>query len=195
MSALKQYSTLFSTLYDEQCPIGTLGRGAHYSVLRATTNHGKYRKSSSRVNVQDIGLIWDEDHDERVIEALETLYVKDLLWPVQIIGERKGGLTTLVYPNFYHSDSRSDYEEQLEIICGSLHDPWTSTVSYFDPSMEICTEEQGILIHSDAERVDIYLKNIHSLWDLGIKKYKPTPTIPTFTQPSAMREQDHNIPF
>ena len=33
-SQINQYSTLLSCLYDEQQPIGNLGRGTHYSIFR-----------------------------------------------------------------------------------------------------------------------------------------------------------------
>ena len=35
MAATPQYSTLFSCLYDEPDPVGQLGRGTHYSVMRS----------------------------------------------------------------------------------------------------------------------------------------------------------------
>lgn len=32
---LRRYSDFFKTLHDEEAPTGNLGRGTHYSVLRA----------------------------------------------------------------------------------------------------------------------------------------------------------------
>ena len=32
---MRKYSDFFKTLHDEQAPTGNLGRGTHYSILRA----------------------------------------------------------------------------------------------------------------------------------------------------------------
>ena len=36
---MTQYSQFFQTLHDELTPTGTLGRGTHYSILRAVVFH------------------------------------------------------------------------------------------------------------------------------------------------------------
>ena len=35
MPDVRQYSKLFSCLYDEAEPVGSLGRGTHYSIFRS----------------------------------------------------------------------------------------------------------------------------------------------------------------
>jgi len=175
MSTPPQYSTLLSTLYDEQAPIGELGRGTHYSILRSTTSYADNLEPSAKINVHDFALIWDEDHDTRVIDAIEMMYVRNLLSPVLFLGERKGGLTTLVDPLLYNDQEKQHtYMSEMAEICGSLPDSWSSTVNFFDPSMPMCTEEPRMLINSGADKIDVYLKNINNLWNLGIKKYKPS---------------------
>jgi hypothetical protein len=41
-------------------------------------------------------VIWDEDHDERVIGVVERMYFAGLLHPVLFVGERKGSLTVVL---------------------------------------------------------------------------------------------------
>src|SRR5438093_42433 len=90
------YSPFLETLHDETRPVGNLGRGTHYSVLRAVTWHDTFLTALPRAALLDFAIIWDEDHDARVIQVVNELYFEGLLAPVRFIGERKGGLTVLV---------------------------------------------------------------------------------------------------
>lgn len=95
------YSHLFSCIYDEAEPIGRIGRGTHYSIFRAAEWHDVMRRPLPVAQVHDFAVVWDEDHDTRVIEVVEKLYMKSLLSPVQFIGERKGSLNVIVAAKFY----------------------------------------------------------------------------------------------
>lgn len=64
-------SCFFHTLHDEPGRVGSLGRGTHYSVLRAVIWEPEPR-------FHDFAVIWDEDHDTRIIGVLEQLYVRRL---------------------------------------------------------------------------------------------------------------------
>ena len=178
MSTLPVYSTLFSTLYDEQDPIGSLGRGSHYSVLRSVEWQDVELSPLAMPQVHDFAIIWDEDHDTRVLEAIEMIYMEGLLAPVQFIGERKGSLTVIVAAKFYFSGlvNIEEYTAKIHNIAQSLDDPWPGEVGYFDRTPwtpEIghhqC-EPEGIIM-ADTDRVITYLKNIDSLWSLGTKEY------------------------
>jgi predicted nucleic acid-binding protein len=59
---MQTYSPYFKTLYDQPEPIGRLGRGTHYSVLRCLGLSGFH----------DFAIIWDEDHDKRVIAVQQV---------------------------------------------------------------------------------------------------------------------------
>ncbi len=189
MSQLPSYSTLFSTLYDEQAPIGHLGRGTHYSVFRSVEWLNVERKPLIKPQIHDFAIIWDEDHDTRVIQAVEQIYMSGLLSPVQFIGERKGTLTVLVAARFWGYSSESEFGEYVKQISevSLMHDdPWPVEVGLFDRSpamgmdffpgthsqdeMHHQCDSKGI-INDNEHRVLTYLKNVDSLWGLGTKDY------------------------
>ena len=168
------YSTLFSTLYDEDKPVGNLGRGTHYSILRAAQPLNYLNKRQKQIQAQDLCVIWDEDHDTRVIEVIEELYLRNLMAPIIFIGERKGCVTVLVHIDFRKNDLLFEkFEQQLSHITSSLNDPWTLTIEqYKAPPWE---RFQSELINANSEKVKTYLDNICNLWDLGLKEYeRPT---------------------
>lgn len=148
---MQRYSHFFSTVYDQQQSVGELGRGTHYSVLRAVL-------WESGPMFHDIAVIWDEDHDLRVIWVIEQMHVKGLLAPVLAIGERKGGITVLT-----NSAPTKRYCQQIEEIASLL--PSDS----FSATVEVFTEASSMIIHADEARVRGYLVGIHALWSLGSK--------------------------
>ncbi|WP_063826450.1 hypothetical protein [Bradyrhizobium genomosp. I (2014)] len=177
MADVRQYSNLFACLYDEPAPIGALGRGTHYSVFRCIEWLDVTRRRLDHPQIHDFAVIWDEDHDERVIEAVERIYMAGLLSPVQFIGERKGGLTAIVAAKFYFSGSEAGtaaYRTAVEAIVQGLDDPWPAELGSFDRSPGNPHQNffEGLIQDSD-HRVGLYLGNIDSLWGLGTKPYLP----------------------
>ena len=171
------YSSLFACLHDEPAPVGYLGRGTHYSVFRSVEWLDVVRAPLRLPQIHDFAVIWDEDHDTRVIEVLEGIYMAGLLSPIQFIGERKGTLTVIVAAKFYYADreaSLDEYIRRLNDISAntSNRDSWPAEVGMFDrsPGSPHQTEVRG-LISADEHRVIIYLRNIDSLWSLGTKDY------------------------
>lgn len=88
---ITSYSKFFNTIYDEHQSSIDIGRGCHYSIL------------SAQINLQGrnpfnwyFAIIWDEDHDERVIGVLEELYSQNKLHNYIAFGERKGGFTAVL---------------------------------------------------------------------------------------------------
>lgn len=188
---LPNYSTLFSCLYDEPSPVGHLGRGTHYSVFRAVEWLDVTRTPVELPQVHDFAVVWDEDHDTRIIETIEAIYMAGLLSPIQFIGECKGILTVIVAAKFYFWESDSNlksYERKLQKICEtpSHSDNWELEIGMFDrsPGSPHQTELHG-LISAETHRAITYLRNIDSLWGLGTKPYKhksypnPFPTMPS----------------
>ncbi|MCV0415731.1 MAG: hypothetical protein K5831_12745 [Brevundimonas sp.] len=170
-----RYSTLFSCLYDEPGPVGQLGRGTHYSIFRSVEWLDVTRRPLTLPQVHDFAVIWDEDHDERVIEAVERLYMAGLLSPVQFIGERKGMLTIIVAAKFYYSGTEADtqaYNRAVDAIGQSLDDAWPVEVGMFDraPGNPHQNDPRGI-ISDQGRRVQTYLENIDGLWRLGTKDF------------------------
>lgn len=170
---MRTYSPFFQTLYDEQEPVGHLGRGTHYSVLRAIVFHDedgkpikttRYRNAEARFH--DFAIIWDEDHDTRVIEVIEKIYCSGLLPFFAFIGERKGGVTALAFKD---SDAlHHNAGNIIEDICDNLgNDPWSA-------EMGVITNPQGI-INDKPNDVILYLRNILMLWKLGSKPIGNSP--------------------
>jgi hypothetical protein len=177
MAEVRQYSKLFTCLYDEPAPIGAIGRGTHYSVFRSVEWLDVTRRQLPLPQIHDFAVIWDEDHDERVIEAVERIYMAGLLSPIQFIGERKGGLTAVVAARFYFIGNEGEteaYRRAIEAITQGLDDPWPAELGSFDrsPGSPHQTFTQGLIQDSD-HRAGVYLANIDSLWGLGTKPYLP----------------------
>lgn len=163
---MRRYSHLFSTLHDDEKSVGNLGRGTHYSILRAVI----WRASVPHFH--DFAVIWDEDHDTRVISVIEHLYVRGLLSLVLAIGERKGNVTALT--SLTSPQAPSLVTELEKIAQENTGDPWCSAVGTM-------ADTEGI-INDSAERVSAYLKGVHALWELGttaIVLGSPEPLAPT----------------
>lgn len=171
------YSPFFQTLYDEQEPVGTLGRGTHYTIFRAIVFHdengkmlscNRYRNAESKYH--DFAVIWDEDHDTRVISVVEKIYQDGLLPCFSFFGERKAGFNALFcserndMPHHIESSVQRRCEETISNI---YNDVWH--VQFGTPA-----RPQAIINASD-EDVILYLKNINMLWNLGSKTIVDNP--------------------
>lgn len=82
MKTLPVYSALLACLYDEPEPVGHLGRGTHYSIFRTAEWRDVVLDPLPVPQIHDFAIIWDEDHDTRVIEAVEAIYMTGLLSPI-----------------------------------------------------------------------------------------------------------------
>jgi hypothetical protein len=190
------YSPFIQTLHDETQPVGHLGRGTHYSVLRVPIWQDQWLNPLPRGALLDFAVIWDEDHDERVIQAIEDLYFCGLLAPVRFVGERKGSLSVLIDEKtvqaWDHAALKS-YREAVNEVGQSLEDPWPTTVAAVSSS-------KHSIIHASNEDVTLYLRNIHMLWFLGAKtntammKYVSKNLLPE-QEPAARDTVDKDIEF
>ena len=61
---MRVYSPFFHTVYDQSEPVGVLGQGTHYSVLRFVE---VVADNPSHTMFCDFAVIWDEDHDTRIV--------------------------------------------------------------------------------------------------------------------------------
>lgn len=159
------YFPFFQTLYDETAPAGNLGRGTHYSVFRAVCWHDGNLSRLEQASFLDFAVIWDEDHDKRVMEPLSQIYFAGLLAPVRFIGERKGFLSVLLDPQSiqsWNNQKISSYTQRIEKISQGLGDPWSATVRTF-------TDREHSIISDTDDKISIYLRNIVNLWSLGPK--------------------------
>ena len=158
---MRTYSTLFSTLYDQESPVGNLGRGTHYSVLRFAGVFG------NTFQVHDFAVVWDEDHDTRVIPIAEQLHAAGLMWRVLAIGEREGGITVLVR-----------HLEQAEIfvkVARRISETGVDGDS-FGCDIEEFPGGGRLIVDDEASRVQNYLRGVDALWQLGTKSIEIAPS-------------------
>ncbi len=143
--------------------MGEFGRGTHYSVLRVPIWHDEWLKPLRQGELLDFAIIWDEDHDHRVIEPIEEMYFGGLLAPVRFIGERKGTLSVLIDSGtmeVWDEKTLRNYRAAVNRISQSLDDPWPVTVD------QVFGRESSI-VHGAPGDIETYLKNIQLLWKLG----------------------------
>lgn len=161
------YSPLFQTLYDENDPVGTLGRGTHYSVLSAVQWADNHRRMRNVPGIQRFAVVWDEDHDIRVIQAVEAAYMRGIFAPVLYIGERKANLTIVVNDEFFKliQNDIVSYIQAWENICESTHG------DYWNIELVQLAAAHGMIM-ADERKVATYLENIDNLWGLGFSTYK-----------------------
>jgi hypothetical protein len=231
---MQTYSAFFQTLHDETGPTGYLGRGTHYSVLRAVVFHDPKGSPLPEGQFADFAVIWDEDHDVRVIKPIEEIYRRGLLSGFLMFGEQRGHFAAvlstrvvvpevmlkkvdeldlsirsanclrnddIIYvgdlvqktegellrtPNFGRKSLNEikavlaqmglDFgmevegadgdgrvallQSQIDAICQSLDDPWTSKVV-------IPGGAENPIISDGTGKVNLYLKNLEMLWQLG----------------------------
>lgn len=174
---MRSYSQIFSCLHDEPGPVGHIGRGSHYSVFRVPEWRDVTGTPISTAQIHDFAVIWDEDHDDRIIAVAERLYVHGLFSPVQFIGERKGMLTILVAARFRwwgSEDGWNNWCDGVRKLCSNVGwDEWTVDFGQFDKSLGSPhqTDPAGIISERD-EKAIIYLRNIDNMWNLGTWAFK-----------------------
>jgi hypothetical protein len=165
---MESYSPFFQTLHDERSPTGHLGNGTHASILRAIVFADPYGHPLSGAIDVDFAVIWDADHDTRVIKAVEAVYRGGFLSAILMIGERKGTLHAIVSESV-----QDDWRGQFKYLEGKLHDvaqnmegdPWSS-------SLRMLANPDRTIIDDDEEKVRLYLSNLKMLWRLGVLKIK-----------------------
>jgi len=196
------YSPFFQALHDETGPVGHFGRGTHYSVLRVPIWHDERLQPLAQGELLDFAIIWDEDHDERVIEPIEQMYFAGLLAPVRFISERKGTLSVLIDSQSaaWEEKSRRNYLAAVNRISQSLDDPWLVIVDPLGGS-----RGESSIVHGAAEDIATYLKHIQLLWTLGrrpAREHLRDQRVKRFDHPPERRErdwqpidEDQEIPF
>ncbi|BBK37601.1 hypothetical protein STAQ_26790 [Allostella sp. ATCC 35155] len=154
---MRTYSPFFVTLYDQADPVGNFGRGLHYTVLQATSWHIPHGGVSERPHLHSFAVIWDEDHDERVIAPIEEIYLSGKLSRFMFFSERKGMFTATLGPNILiPKDSPKLIEEIENIVHNSAHGDWWH--------VEI---DQHIDKPRTLSQSWVFLENIRMVWRLG----------------------------
>lgn len=160
---MRQRSPCFEMIYDESAPANLIGSDIHYSVVQCLqwfdTNGKQFQ--DGRAKLQDIGILWDGDHDTRVMDVLAAAYLRKLLAPVLFINEHKGHLTILLDSSQKIVDEETYRKSWLDCLAYS-NDNWTMAIDL----MEVPSEISGL--RGDALRT--YLQNIGNMWLIGLNE-------------------------
>jgi len=139
----------------------------------------------SEAAVHNLAVIWDEDHDTRIIPCIEALLIAGLLHHVAFIGERKGGVTIVLdslSATYLEGTRRQEFEASVtrvinHVVEKSLEDSWYFT--FGDMNETILGDSRlgevtfhGMLIQAGTAKVDTYLRNIENLWALGVNRIR-----------------------
>lgn len=162
LATRSSYSPLFITLHDETTPTGSDIAGTHHSILRAVifTQPSPYLKNTRLASFLDVAVIWDRDHDERVIRVLESLYLLGGLTPVKAIRERKGILYVFLEPAEAADLDRGHFHSLLTTICKNQPDVWPVQV------MDLTKRELDTVFRPGEVS---YLLHVNTHWELGQK--------------------------
>ena len=130
------YSELFYCLFDKKHS-GAEGKSAHHSVFQAAVWHDKLMNPVSSAKVQRLAVIWDEDHDTRILDVLEEIYIKGLLSPILFIGERRGRVVVILDQEFICKTTEKqllEYKSKIAEICQNPchEDSWSVNFGWFN---------------------------------------------------------------
>lgn len=179
-----QYSELFTCIHDQDRAVGFLAPGVHYSIF----SHSERQTSEPRgLFLHRLAVIWDADHDTRIIEVLEKMKRANLLEPVLFIGERKGNVTVIIskaHADRLRESGVAKYRERLaaiahnisggdkwSVIVGSLHIVGVDMLNDGEDDEEGNT--QGIVL-TDERRARAFLQGISAQWNIG-GTFQPSP--------------------
>ncbi len=159
---LPVYSHFFRTEYDEQRDIGVLE--AHHSVLSVPSLNKEY----SALDIQRIAVIWDDDHDERVIPILEAACFKGLLRNVLFIAEHKGAVSIIMHGNA-KSFLWKTRQKKWQDICDEV-------IENDEFKIDIMSKEEYVQTLADSLQpmYENYLNHICDVWSLGAHDFYPT---------------------
>lgn len=173
MATAPCYSTLFHCLYDEDCQISR--RFPCYSVFRAIDSRDVVQKPTQRPHVHDFAVIWDDDHDTRIIPVLEEMLMAGVLPGVQFIGEHKGRLSIILAARTYYAIDIDAYKEKVIELARASGDCWTVEVGMIDHHEGNMRELHQcdfleIVGNEDADIAFIFM--IDAAWQLGTKAWR-----------------------
>lgn len=164
------YSPYLDCIYDQLTPTSQLGRGTHFSIFRCLSVKNERLADITPPREHTFAVIWDEDHDCRVIEAIEKLYARGLLSPVLFVGERKGNLNLLLQDDTRRTLSRKrfkNYMDEVERVSEDISgDFWPAHTGFYRSISDI---EDISIIHDEPREVLRYLNKIYKEWELGLK--------------------------
>ena len=110
----------------------------------------------------DFAVIWDEDHDERVIEPIEAVYRHGFLASFLIFGERKGGFTAILADaEVREPERRRSLAARLASITENVDgDVWSACVTTLGNT-------DNSIISDASDKVDLYLTEFEDALEPG----------------------------
>lgn len=168
------YSTFLQCLYDQSSPV--VPHYGHYSIFRAIDSRDVTQKPTLLPRVHDFAVIWDDDHDRRIIPVIEEMLMAGLLPGVQFLGEHKGTLTIILAARTYWLIDLDSFTANVLDLTKAVGDVWDIRVGMFDHSPNSLRtgqqcDFQGILgLAEDATHA--YLLAIDGMWRLGSKEWR-----------------------
>lgn len=192
-TATPVYSSFFQCLYDQAEPV--VPHYYHYSIFRAIDARDVTQKPTALPRVHDFAVIWDDDHDSRVIPVIEEMLMAGVLPGIQFIGEHKGTLTIILAARTYWEIDLDTFKAKVHRLTEAAGDFWDIRVGMFDHSPHSLQtghqcDFQEIIGLSEGE-THAYLLSIDGMWKLGTKDWQgvvtavpPTPSGAFFSMPN-----------
>ncbi len=84
---MRQYSPLFDTLHDSEEQSDSASSVSQFSILRCVVWTDPTLKQQACAKFHTFAIAWDEDHDERIIDVAEKLYLADVIPAVSVLYE------------------------------------------------------------------------------------------------------------
>jgi len=185
------YSTLLQCLHDQAHPV--VPHYGHYSVFRAVDSRDVTQKPTPLPRVHDFAVIWDDDHDDRIIPVIEEMLMAGLLPGVQFIGEHKGTLTIILAARTYWVIDLEAFKTKVTKLTQAAGDFWDVRVGMFDHSPNSlrtghqCDFQEILGLAEDATHA--YLLAIDGMWNLGTKEWVGVDTPAQLLPPGTVSPQ------
>ena len=142
------------------------------------------QKPTPLPRIHDFAVIWDDDHDSRIIPVIEEMLMAGLLPGTQFIGEHKGTLTIILAARTYWEIDLEAFKTKVASLTQAAGDFWDVRVGMLDHSPNSlrtghqCDFQEIIGLAEEATHA--YLLTIDGMWKLGTKEWRgvSTPTVP-----------------
>lgn len=159
------YHTAFTCIHDETKANNEKLDGLHHSVFR-------YTQPDWSAATHTFTVIWDEDHDIRVFEAIDYLHRNDLLPPITAISEKEGSLTIYIPEDIAKQVSAQQLHRYLNEVeqAGSYvkGDWWSVYICLYSADFMRALDSAGT---HNGETYDLeYVRKINVTWHLGMNE-------------------------
>ena len=146
-----------------------------YSVFRAIDARDVDQRPTPLPRIHDFAIIWDDDHDTRIIPVIEEMLMAGLLPGVQFLGEHKGSLTIILAARTYWNIDVEAYAKRVEALTAAAGDYWNVKVGMYDHGKgnlrhgHQCDFQELIGLSDEEEHA--FLFTIDTMWRLGTKEW------------------------